>query len=581
MRKLDAVTQYATDVVEGREVASRLVRLACQRHLSDLQSQGAKGLVWKPAEAERVIEFFATVLCLPEETDADDDANKPVSLDPTPFVLSPFQQFIAGSLMGWYTTSGHRRFREGYVETAKGSGKTPFGAGLMLYLLVADGERGAQVFAAANSRDQAKLAFTDAERMVKASPYLDALLEQRVNSLTVEDTGSFFRPISSEKRGLDGKRVHGCLIDELHEHPTAVVVNKMRKGTKGRRNALILKITNSGFDRESVCWKHHEYSRKVLDGSVTNETWFAYICGLDPCETCVAAGRWFPDETCAACDDWQTEGPHWRKANPNLGVSLPWQYLRDLVTQAKGMPSEVSDLLRFNFCVWTQAQSRAISMSAWQACQPMPSDADLAHAAWFAALDLGLSDDLAAFAKLGVLEDGRVALRMRFWTPQAALTKYPNRPYEEWQRAGLLEVTEGDTTDFQHIQDALEDECQDVVALAYDPRFAHQMAQYLQGCGVNVVPTQQGFQLNEPTKKLLELITDGDLCHGNHAILTWQASNFVVRHGPNQQIRPDKDSAAEKIDGIVAAIMAIDQGVVRTQNTTSSWEDDDYEMLTL
>jgi phage terminase large subunit-like protein len=371
------------------------------------------------------------------------------------------------------------------------------------------------------------------------------------------------------------------LIDELHEHPTAVVVNKMRKGTKGRRNALILKITNSGFDRESVCWKHHEYSRKVLDGTVANETWFAFICGLDPCDACVESGRWFPDETCPTCDDWKTEGPHWRKANPNLGVSLPWQYLRDLVTQAKGMPSEVSDLLRFNFCVWTQAQSRAINMGSWQVCQALPSDADLAEAPCYAALDLGLSDDLCAFVKTWPLDDERLAVKCRFWIPEAAMRKYPNRPYDEWMRLGILEVTEGEATDYQTIQDALEIECADVVSLSYDPRFAHQMAQYLQGRGVMVIPVPQGFQLNEPTKLVLKLIVDGNLCHGNNPILAWMASNFVVRHGPNQQVRPDKDSAPEKIDGMVAVIMAADQAMVRNVEGESVWEQDDYEMLTL
>jgi phage terminase large subunit-like protein len=581
-KAVDPVTKYAQDVCGGRSVASRLVRQACKRHLSDLESQRAKGLSWRPEEAQRIIDFFASVLCLPEDTDADEQSSerdREASVEPTPFVLSPFQEFIAGSLMGWYTQAGHRRFREAYIETAKGSGKTPFGAGLMLYMLVADGERGAQVFAAANSRDQAKLAFTDAERMVAASPHLAEILDQKANNLAVLETGSFFRPISAEKRGLDGKRVHGALIDELHEHQNATVVNKMRKGTKGRRNALILKITNSGFDRQSVCWKHHEYSRKVLDGTVANETWFAFVCGLDPCDSCAEQGHWFPVETCPTCDDWKTEGPHWQKANPNLGVSLPWQYLRDLVTQAKGMPSEVSDLLRFNFCVWTQAQSRAINMGAWQVCQAMPSDEELAGVPCFAALDLGLSDDFCARAKLWPLEDGRVAVKLKFWIPELALRKYPDRPYKEWERLGILEVTEGDTTDYQVIQDDTEAECADVVSLAYDPRFANQMAQHLQGCGINVVPTPQGFQLNEPTKRFLELIADGELCHGNNAILTWMASNFVVRHGPNKQIRPDKETAPEKIDGIVATIMAIDQGLIRTESGPSVYDDPDYDMV--
>jgi phage terminase large subunit-like protein len=368
-KALDPVTSYATEVVAGRIVAGRLVRLACQRHLSDLKAAKTKGLVWKADEATRVIEFFPAILRLPENTSAEQAEDGASDQPERPFVLSPFQEFIAGSLFGWYMASGYRRFRIGYVETAKGSGKTPFGAGLMLYLLVADGERGAQVYAAAVTKDQAKLAFTDAERMVESSPALTELIEAKVNNLAVLETGSFFRPISSEKRGLDGKRVHGALIDELHEHREAIVYLKMRAGTKGRRNALILEITNSGFDTETVCWDHHDYSRQVLEGSVTNEAWFAYVCHLDACEACYAAGKLQPADDCPNCDDWKTEGPHWLKANPNLGISLPWEYLRDQVREAIGLPSQRNMVRRLNFCQWTQQATVWIPLEKWAACE--------------------------------------------------------------------------------------------------------------------------------------------------------------------------------------------------------------------
>ncbi len=584
----DPVTRYATDVLDGKIVAGRLVKQACVRHLDDVAHAAERGLIWRADKAQRVINFFPDVLCLPENTDADEskvESEADVAGPGQTFVLAPFQQFIAGSLFGWYTTSGFRRFRTAYIETAKGSGKTPFGAGLMLYMLTADGERGAQVYAAATGRDQAKLAFTDAERMVNASPALLERLDHKVNNLAVLETGSFFRPISSEKRGLDGKRVHGALIDELHEHPSPIVVNKMRKGTKGRRNALIVEITNSGFDRGSVCWNHHDYSRQVLAGSTLNDGWFAFVCGLDPCDACLASGRQFPADDCPHCDDWKVEGPHWLKANPNLGVSLSWQYLRDLVHQAKGMPSEVSDLLRFNFCVWTQAQSRAIDLGRWALCgQLAVNDADLVDVPCYGGLDLGLNDDLSAFAKIWVLEDGRVVLRARFWTPEASLTRFPNRPYEEWRRAGILEVTEGDATDYGVVQDAIEKDCTDfaVRSVSYDPRFASQMAQYLMGQGIDVVKKPQGFPLSEATHRFLALIADGELVHGNNPILNAQAGNFVVRHGKPGEIRPDKDSSPEKIDGIVAAIMAIDEGLIRNQQTGKSvYDEDEAEIFTV
>ncbi len=555
----DPVTSYATEVVAGRIVASRLVVLACRRHLADLEQQFEKGLVWHQERAQDVVDFFAEVLFLPDNDEKDDAST------PTPFVLSPWQQFIAGSLFGWYTKAGHRRFKTGYVETGKGSGKTPFGAGVMLYLLVADGERGAQVYAAAVGKDQAKLAFTDAERMVDASPSLRRLIDRKVNNLAVLETGSFFRPVSSEKRGLDGKRVHGCLIDEEHEHPTAVVVNKMRAGTKGRLNALILEITNSGFDRHSICWQHHEYSRQVLQGTTTDDGWFAFVCGLDPCQTCVDAGKWFPSEDCATCDDWKVEGPHWLKANPNLGISLPWQYLRDRVHQAMGMPADVSDVLRFNFCVWTQGVSRAIDMGRWASCAPFPAASDLLGAPCYGGLDLGESDDFSAWVRLWLLDDGRVAAKWRFWVPEIALERYPSRAYDAWRRAGVLTVTEGDITDYRLMRETVLADCHadGVREIAFDPRSATETSVELDALGITMIKTLQGEALDEAIKRTLELVVEGKLCHGDNPIATWMASNLVLRHGTYGRKRIDKDKAPEKIDGLAALVTGIDWAVVR------------------
>jgi phage terminase large subunit-like protein len=586
---VDPVTAYARQVVAGKHVVSRLVTQACARHLNDLEQAGAKGLVWHADKAQRVIDFFAEVLILPENTDdVDDDASDDDPSEPRPFVLQPWQQFIVGSLFGWYRVGKKgktfRRFREALIETAKGSGKTPLCAGMLLYMLVADGERGAQCFMAATTREQARLAFVDAERMVEASPDLKALLESTVNNLADSSTGSFLRAISAEKKGLDGKRVQGAMIDELHQ-AAPIVVNKMRAGTKGRPNALILKPTNSGFDRTSVLWQHHEYSRKVLDGTIENESWFAFICGLDPCQACADEGRWFPSDECSSCDDWKTEGPHWVKPNLNLGVSVSWQYVRERVSQAIGMPSEVSDVLRYNFCVWTQGSSRAIDMGRWAACQPMPTEEELANAEVYGGLDLGESDDLSAWARLYLHDDGRVAVKMRFWIPEAAIEKFPNRPYEEWKRtklnqtlpleAGnrLLEVTDGDVTDYSLVQDQIIKDCHDdgIVAIAYDPRSAMSPAQQLQGAGITMVKTPQGFALHEAIKKTLELVVAGELCHGNNKILNYQASNLVLITGTKGEKRIAKEKSPEKIDGMAAIVTGIDWAIVRRDRAPKAW----------
>src|SRR4051812_47769434 len=409
---LDPVTRYATDVVSGAIVAARLVRLACQRHLNDLRDAGGKGLVWKPADAQEAIDFFPEVLCLPEETDADEDVEAAANVQPeqgTPFVLTPFQQFIIGSLFGWFSVrvSGatgarreQQRFRIAYFEGAKGCGKTPMGAGILILMLVRHGVRGAQLFCAAVTKEQAKIAFADCVKMVEASPALQQLITVLGNNLSVKTTGSFIRPISAEKRGLDGKRVQGAVVDELHEHPSSTVVVKLRAGIKGRPNALIFIPTNSGFDRETVCWEYHDYSRQILEGTVVNEAWFAFVCHLDACEQCRAAGKLQPADDCPHCDDWKTEGPHWRKANPNLGVSLPWEYLREQVREAIAIPSQRNMVRRLNFCQWTQQATVWITTEAWATCvtttSPEAFRASLRGRDCFIGIDLSDKIDLSS-----------------------------------------------------------------------------------------------------------------------------------------------------------------------------------------
>jgi phage terminase large subunit-like protein len=330
----------------------------------------------------------------------------------------------------------------------------------------------------------------------------------------------------------------------------------MRAGTKGRRQGLILEITNAGFDRTSVCFQHHELSRHVLEQTVENDSWFAYVCALDD------------------SDDPLTDPTCWIKANPNVGVSITEKYLAEQVAEAVQMPTKQNIVLRLNFCVWTQGETKAIDMASWQACKPMPTAAELVGAPCFAGLDLGQTDDFCAFVIVWVLADGRIAVRPRFWLPRAALDKYPTRPYAAWQRAGALAVTDGAVTDLDVIEAAVAADCRDagVREISYDKRFAQQLAQHLTGQGFTMIDCPQGFGLNEPLTRLLALVVSGDVCHGHHPVLTWMASNTVVRHGRHGEIRLDKETAGEKIDGISALTMALDRVVRMPAEPMSVYE---------
>lgn len=551
--KVHVVTQYALDVAEGRVVAGRAVRLACQRHLDDLEHGHERGLSFDERAATQAIDFFHFLL-LAEGEHAD-----------KPFDLQPWQAFIVGSLFGWKGEDGYRRFRLAYIEAGKGSGKSPLLAGIGLYMLVADGEAAAECYAAAVTRDQAKISFTDAKRMVEASPALAKRVDVLVNNLSHPKTGSFFRPVSSEARALDGKRPHFAGIDEIHEHPNSLVVDKMRAGTKGRRQALIVEITNSGYDRKSVCFQHHTYSLQILEGALTNDAWFAYICQLDVCEAHRNEGMQNPQDGCPDCDDW-TDEACWLKANPNLGVSLTWKYLREQVAEAVGMPAKAGIVMRLNFCVWTQQLTKWLPIDKWLAGSAPVTRESLRGRRCFGGLDLAPVRDLSCFALVfPPVEPGeKWKALVRTWCPEDDIMERVKRdrvPYDLWERQGWIETTEGNTTDFSFIERGIVEDSKyfSLQTIAYDRAFAHSLVLTLKDQhGLSVMDFGQGFMsMAAPTSELERMIRAGELQHGGNPVLDWMASNVVVLTDPAGNLKPDKEHSPEKIDGIVAIIMAM------------------------
>lgn len=530
------------------------MRMACQRHLIDRElaaREGGhpRGWWFDPDAADYVFEFFEEVLRLPDTMDENGD--------PKPFKLEPAQDFIVGSIFGWKGRSGYRRFREAYIEIGKGNGKTPLFAGIGLYGLTEDEELAAEIYAAATDRRQAEILFRDAERMVRCSPDLAARLEMTVGNIADPSSMSFFRPFSRDQGVKSGPRPHMGLIDELHEHPSGEITVKIRAGAKGRRQPFFGEITNSGFDRTSICWAHHEHSRLVLEaaveGRVLDDQWFAYVCALDE------------------GDDPLTDPSCWIKANPLLGVSITEDYLARQVQNAKNIPAEENTVRRLNFCQWTQQNERLIPIAEWNACGAVVHDQALDGLPCYAGLDLGQTDDFSAFVLLWIDQNGRYIVRPRFWIPKAAMELYPHRPYQVWLRSGLIEVTDGNITDYNVIEDAVADECRrwSVREVAYDKRFAQQMALNLQGHGLTMVDTPQGFHLTEAIKKLGELVASRNLSHGGHAVLSWMAGNVEGRHGRDGQIRIDKETSGDKIDGISALVMALSRAIVQPVKSES------------
>jgi phage terminase large subunit-like protein len=565
--KIPTFARYCLDILTGNVAAGRLVFLAIERTLNDLQnSQGPKGsteFYFDQAAAARAIAFFQKFLFLAE----GDNAGQP-------FKLQPWQQFIIGSLFGWKSADGFRRFRTAYIEIGKGNGKSPVAAGIGLFGLIADKENAAEIYSAAVVKDQAKILFRDAENMRDASPFLKAKIARHVNNLSVTSTASFFRPISSEKRGLDGKRPHIVLVDELHEHPSPVVVDKMRAGTKGRRQALIFEITNSGYDRETVCFYHHDYSRQLLEGTLQNNSWFAYVCQLDACEDCRKQGREQP--ACDNCDSWLDEEA-WIKANPNLGVSIQLKYLREQVTEAMAMPAKENIVKRLNFCLWTQSETRAISADQWRLCAGTGGEDPVAWrrqklesvkgTVWYGALDLASTTDIAAAAFFIPKQPAvpKPVLIPFFYAPAEAVQQKVMKdriPFDLWVKQGFIFETPGQVIDYDFIREHLKGlrADYDLREIAFDPWNAQQLVTQLENDEFTMVKHQQTIgQLTDPTKHFLKMITGAEFEHGNNPVLAWMADNLVVKSDASGNLRPLKPgnpNSPKKIDGIVATIMA-------------------------
>lgn len=548
---------YARAVTEGEILAGRLVRLACERHLRDLEQQGTDEFPYyfDPDSEAKAIRFFAEVLTLTEGDHADE-----------PFVLQPWQEFVVGNIFGWKSIEDDaRRFRTAYLEIGKGNGKSPMAGGIGLYCLTADGEEGAEIYAAAVTRDQAKIAFRDAFHMVEASPALRKRLELLTNNISFNKRKSFFRPVSSESRGLDGLRVHCAVIDEIHEHRTDLVVNKIRAGTKGRRQALIFEITNSGFDRESICYRHHMQSEQILTGVLRNESWFAYVCGLDPCESCAAQGHTQPQENCAECDDWRDEGV-WIKANPNLDVSITRRYLREQAEEGEQIPTSANIIKRLNFCIWTQSVTRWLPVDAWE-LGSVPPPNDLAGRDCFAGIDLSSTSDLSALSLFFPDVRGGGDVLSFAWCPEDTVlerTRTDAVPYDYWANEGYLTPTPGNTVDTDFIRATLNElrERYRILAIAIDPWNASTLMTQLQADGFEVYPIRQGFaSLTAPSKELEKMVRSGTLRHGGNPILRWAANNVVVVHDAAENIKPTKEKSTERIDPIVALINALSRYV--------------------
>lgn len=566
----ETVHGYIDDVLSGRVLACRWVKLACQRHLDDLERGPKRGLTFKPDRAAFAVKFFSFLKLW-----------KGKEYKGKEFVLAPHFQFITWTLMGWYGPGGQRRFRKAYIEMARKGAKSTYAGGLASYFFLADREYGAEIYTAAVKKDQARIVWENIQNLTKQSPFSDRIKYQKAN-MSIDDTWSKCEPLASDTKSLDGLDTHFASLDELHAHPTREVHDLIDDSVGARSQPMILIITTAGFNQTGVCYEIREYASHVLKGTVQDDTFFGIIFTLD-------MKRDWPD--LKADDDWQNE-TMWAKAMPGLcgvtvngdrygvdkvgnpvpGYMTKIEDVRAKAQIASQIPSAQNNFLTKRLNIWTQQAERWLDLALWDANNLRPIDENaLSGRVCYGGIDLSSVSDMTVSALL--FPDGDIIdVLVRAWCPEARLYDTRNRyrnQYQGWRDQGFLSVTAGDAIDYEVVRAQIKAD-----AARYDLRgigidrlfhgyeFAMKLNEELGGTEKMpvVVACGMGFMsMAAPCLELERRLIEKKMNHGGNPVLRWMADNVSVKRDPAGNMKPDKSTSQGKIDGIVGILLALDR----------------------
>jgi len=558
---LDSVGHnYALDVVTGKIPAAKYVAKACQRYLTDLDTAEERGLEFKPKTAQAYITFFQRAI---RHTVGEWDGQ--------PFDPLPWQQFILWNLYGWFREDGTRRFNYAYITVARKNGKTTLMAGCALAALFFDQEKAAEVYFAATKKDQAKIGFDEAQRMVSISPQLRRHLRAGKHDIKAPTLSARCTYLSSERDTLDGLNIHFAGIDEYHAHPTDGVANVLRSGMQARRNPLHLTITTAGFNRESPCYEMQKTCKEILDGVKHDDAQFALIYELDE------------------DDDW-TDSSTWIKANPSLGVALRPQLLESQLQQAINLGgSREVEFKTKHLNKWVTASKTWIQDEIWSANERQE---DLTGRICWGGLDLASVSDMTALVM--VYPDGEgYHVRGHYFMPSDTidniLDRDPSHIYRTFLDLPNFHVTDGNVTDYAAIRRLVSGvmnrpDGQEVDAtslmhnyqiekIAFDRYNSTQIAIDLVDDGVPLTPFGQGFvSMSSPTKQLEVLVRTGKVWHDGDPVLRWALGNVELKMDPAGNIKADKQKSGGKIDPIVAMVMGIGEHMKTPQEVEQNFD---------
>lgn len=534
---------YAEQVRSGEILVCEYVRLAVERYYADLDRALDKGWYFDKKAAMRAIRFIEKL----KHTKGEWVGQR--------FRLEPWQQFVLWNIFGWKNADGMRRFRYAYIEIARKNGKTALSAGIGLYMLFADGESRPEVYSAATVKDQAKICFSDAVEIVKATDLKNYLTPYR-NSIVYELKGGTMKPLSSDYGTHDGLNPSCGIIDEFHAHKDSGMFDVIKSAFGARRQPLMFIITTAGFDKSGVCYAYRENVIKVLRGVNEDDSLFGIIYTLD--------------------DKSEWDDPKmWIKANPNLGVSLSADYLADQVKDAKNRPEAVRNVMTKNVDLWVDAERTWILDDVWLKCIGTTDPADLKGCACWGGLDLSNVSDITAYVLL-FHENDRFQLLPHFWIPEEKMlekVRKENINYDKWAAEGYVTVTPGNVIDYDFVKaDILRIVADyDLRTSAYDRWNSSQTIIDLQNEGMECNPFGQGYgSMSAPTKEFEKLVLTGKIEHFGNPVLRWMLASTLVKTDPAGNIKPDKEKSTQKIDGIVASIMALGEWMTAQANDESN-----------
>ena len=542
-------------VASGAVPVCKWTQLAVTRQLADLERAPDEDWPWvfNAARASRPCEFIEL---LPHIKGKWAKEGRTIQLE-------GWQAFIITTVFGWvHRDTGLRRFREVYVEVPRKNAKSTLSSGVALFMLVADGEQGAEVYSAATTRDQARIVFDDAKAMAERSPGLRvhcglAILQ---HSLTVAATASRFAPLAAEGSTLDGLNIHFAVIDELHAHKTRAVYDVIDTARGAREQSLLWNITTGGTDRSGICYERRTHVTKVLDAVVDDPSLFGVIYTIDD-------------------NDDPFSPASWAKANPNWRISVLPDDMEAAARKAEAMPSALNNFLTKRLNVWVSGESPWMDMRAWDKCGT-PALRDIsAHAgrkAWIG-LDLAQKKDFAAIS-IVFQPDGtdQWAVCTRLYLNELAIQESGNAHLAGWARQGYVHMTDGDLTDFDVVADDLRQLCRDfdVQEIAFDPALSMYFAGKLLEEGLPLVEIQQrALFFTQPLLQVENMVLAGQLQHDANPVMTWMVSNLVVKVSKFNELRaPTKERPENKIDGPIAMLMALGRALASQAETPSFWE---------